>query len=139
MEKTEFIDNLRLKTTEVRNKSKEDWKKASLDLHRSVERNKKINELVETDKEKAITLVVESILEDVLGQANCGKNEHIWLPGNYASLQDRVISELKNKKFNVQLVCGHGHGGYWHNGKYITIGCNGTSYSSCWPEVVISW
>lgn len=139
MGQTEFIDNLRCKTIEARKKMAEESKKASTDLHRNVERNKKISNLLETDRKMAIILVMESILEEILSQANCGKNEHIWLPGKYAILQDEVISQLKDKRFDVQLACGHGHGGYWDKGKYIVIGCNGTSYSSCWPEVVISW
>lgn len=135
-----FIYTLRRETKKNRIRLRKEGERTDATERKKVERYDKIREYSETKPEKAVRLIVKGILENAREEARLGEHELVWKPEENVRFRDWVVTELRKMKLKVKIRCGHGHGGYAGMVyKDDLIGCKGTTYSTCWPEVVISW
>lgn len=115
---------------------------------RSRAREEQIQQSLCVNPNRAGKLIIKGLLSEMKESAAAGRSELVWSPiisrepvGD--GLQQIVITVLKERGFRVRVRCGHGHKSWTTKGRRLvyvdSFLCDGTTYSSCWPEVIISW
>lgn len=102
-------------------------------------RDRKIQKLLSENPIKAVGPIVYNIIEEAKKEAGNGNSFYCWCPSGLMNrslwkiLKSAVVDALRARGLKAKVDCGHGHG----TKNYIN--CDGTFYTSCWVECIISW